>query len=847
VSAITDLTAVVNTMLGEYGVTREQIADLAAAPTDGGPNGNGWYPVTRADGETVLVPSILKMLSLTAAARGPLVQTWSALEALASTAAVGDEYTVDPSDTGTHSEPVTGTVNNAGTYQFVVGTPNYFKRTGNLLQTDLANAVQEMQDLKDSVFDDEGFQNVQAALTAINALGPYLSEIEIAADNIADIQAAADLVAPAPIFVGTPRAFASTDNQRQLFLNLNGPGTGTIQNMVIPSNSTTPLPQGTRFNLANIGGAFVRFVNDTANEAVVTVYGDGPILKKNGEAVLIKTGTNTWALFGYGLMAQTSAMYNLPKVWVDPSDLAMMFQERTGGSATTPVAVGQPIGSIKNKGSGGGWFIAVEDSRRPILRQTGALYWFETDGTDDFLELSGVPINLAQLFMFVGAKVLTEVFGDGIILFQPAINSDVNRNDGGYLGMNGAGEMVWRFGTPFIAPTAAGVIHKVPHVFEYHKAGNADYGATFVDNSAGNIGQALPTLTNQAGKIMLAARSANNGYGAGQFGHVGFYSVILGDEILTTEQKNAMRGYAYAKTRLPPPLYPVMANLTARDAARATLISEVFSGAGIPTTTATLTSETASSVGFGSVTGLASFQKATIPGYTLRPRVLTPTVPRNDATVFIWIGHSTALATYNTPVIAQELVNRGFRVVMLPLPGSLVNDYTAGSPGEHENAMTPLKDWIGPVSIMMNTFRVSYPTMKFYMAGISGGGWATQFCAAVDDRILGSTQFVGSLPDFIYLARDWEQRLPGLTADFLTLYLLAASNGWHNHVLYENDPVGFSRATYNSQGIDWSPTLKAQAIALGGNYDLSWVNWNQHNFQLDSFTAQFINRLPAAP
>lgn len=50
-----------NTLLSNYGETRDQMADLLGGPADGGPNGDGRYPVTLADGETqTLVPSPLK-------------------------------------------------------------------------------------------------------------------------------------------------------------------------------------------------------------------------------------------------------------------------------------------------------------------------------------------------------------------------------------------------------------------------------------------------------------------------------------------------------------------------------------------------------------------------------------------------------------------------------------------------------------------------------------------------------------------------------------------------------------------------------------------------------------------
>lgn len=64
-------------------------------------------------------------------------------------------------------------------------------------------------------------------------------------------------------------------------------------------------------------------------------------------------------------------------IWIDPSDLSTMRQERTGASAITPVAVGEPVGTIRDKSANGYYFVAPSDAARPILRQAGALYYLE--------------------------------------------------------------------------------------------------------------------------------------------------------------------------------------------------------------------------------------------------------------------------------------------------------------------------------------------------------------------------------------------------------------------------------------------------------------------------------------
>lgn len=61
---MTDLTAIaasLNLLLTTYGLTRDQISDLLGGAPDGGPAGNGLYPVTIPSGAVILVPSPRKI------------------------------------------------------------------------------------------------------------------------------------------------------------------------------------------------------------------------------------------------------------------------------------------------------------------------------------------------------------------------------------------------------------------------------------------------------------------------------------------------------------------------------------------------------------------------------------------------------------------------------------------------------------------------------------------------------------------------------------------------------------------------------------------------------------------
>lgn len=68
--------------------------------------------------------------------------------------------------------------------------------------------------------------------------------------------------------------------------------------------------------------------------------------------------------------------------WYDPSDLSSMWQDSAG---TTPAAVDSPVGKINDKSGNGNHLTQATAAARPILRQSGALFYLEFDGVDDGL------------------------------------------------------------------------------------------------------------------------------------------------------------------------------------------------------------------------------------------------------------------------------------------------------------------------------------------------------------------------------------------------------------------------------------------------------------------------------
>lgn len=69
------------------------------------------------------------------------------------------------------------------------------------------------------------------------------------------------------------------------------------------------------------------------------------------------------------------------------------YQERTGASATTVCANGDPVGTFKDLIAGTYW-TASADARRPIFTVAGGLTYLDYDGTDDCL-VSAASIDLS--------------------------------------------------------------------------------------------------------------------------------------------------------------------------------------------------------------------------------------------------------------------------------------------------------------------------------------------------------------------------------------------------------------------------------------------------------------------
>ena len=94
----------------------------------------------------------------------------------------------------------------------------------------------------------------------------------------------------------------------------------------------------------------------------------------------------------------------------------------------------------------------------------------------------------------------------------------------------------------------------------------------------------------------------------------------------------------------------------------------------------------------------------------------------------------------------------------------------------------PIRYFLEPVVVAINYSIKHLAPEDVVMIGLSGGGWTTTLCAAIDPRIRLSVPVAGTLPDYLRVGRpgdtgDWEQYYSDLykIANYLDLYVLGSS------------------------------------------------------------------------
>lgn len=113
--------------------------------------------------------------------------------------------------------------------------------------------------------------------------------------------------------------------------------------------------------------------------------------------------------------------------WYDPSDLTSLFQDSAG---TTPVtAAGQPVGLMRDKSGLNNHARQATAGSRPILRNTGALWYLQFDGIDDFMLTTSIDFSIqSEMSVFAGVTKNS----DSAIGMVSELSASIAANNGTY-------------------------------------------------------------------------------------------------------------------------------------------------------------------------------------------------------------------------------------------------------------------------------------------------------------------------------------------------------------------------------------------------------------------------------
>lgn len=184
-------------------------------------------------------------------------------------------------------------------------------------------------------------------------------------------------------------------------------------------------------------------------------------------------------------------------VWLDPSDLSTMFQDSPG---TTPVtAAGQPVGLILDKSGRGNNASQATAGSRPILRNSGALWYLEFDGVDDFLVTGSIGFTIDKMSVFSGMRKTS----DAAIGIAAELSVSTATNNGTFAmyapGTDGGNSYVSRnkgtiavdlFVTPYIAPISnvLALSLDVGAKINAVRVNGVSAGSSAADQGTGNFG-----------------------------------------------------------------------------------------------------------------------------------------------------------------------------------------------------------------------------------------------------------------------------------------------------------------------------------------------------------------------
>jgi hypothetical protein len=292
---------------------------------------------------------------------------------------------------------------------------------------------------------------------------------------------------------------------------------------------------------------------------------------------------------------------------------------------------------------------------------------------------------------------------------------------------------------------------------------------------------------------------------------------------------------------------------------RAALIAEVFSGNGLPATSVnSITTgvsnplpSTNTSVNLARVDRL-TIQMSNYAGSTVdtvQPYMFIPTTA-NGKLAIITAGHGAGSTYYaiggGRDEIFRRLTDEGYTVVgnFMPFVTTAPNETHATTENvvDRTSTLNYLKFFVEPAVRIVNQFSTF---SKYFIGGVSGGGWTADLVMAIDDRFAGGANACGSMPLFYSDTgwngfRDWEQLLPLTTAsavDYQDLYVMNAT-GTRRYLQANN--TSDNCCFFDDQRVA-GPSYTTQVIAAtSGNYTYNVQTSNTHQLDKDTI-ANVIN------
>jgi len=157
----------------------------------------------------------------------------------------------------------------------------------------------------------------------------------------------------------------------------------------------------------------------------------------------------------------------------------------------------------------------------------------------------------------------------------------------------------------------------------------------------------------------------------------------------------------------------------------------------------------------------------------------------------------------------------------------------------------PLRFFVEPVTVGLNYVEQDFRYGTVGMAGLSGGGWTTTLCAALDERIGRSYPVAGTAPEVTRGRWDWgdyEQHASELyrAVNTLELYVLGAFGRGRRQmqVLNQFDTCCF----YGLRHTIYEPHVRARLAELGGGSFSVLLDTTHRQHRLSDFALTEIAR-----